>query len=195
MRQYGFRGKSIADEWHYGLLAQSAGFPGQPTAGMYISNLVGAPYAYQVVPKSVGEYTGFADKDRVKIYENDIVKVDTTGINSKVDIRIGLIKSIDGCFTVEFTNPIYDPILGCNRHRLYVKCFTVNHAIKVIGNIYDNHELPSQAEHHDIDYEDVYSDDKIKSLRKYKNGKLKIIFDTVEDMETVRRMLVGADDE
>lgn len=56
-----------------------------------------------------------------------------------------------------------------------------------------NHVLPSQAEHHDINCSDTYSDDKIKSLRKYKNGKLKIIFHTVEDMETVRKLLVGCD--
>lgn len=56
-----------------------------------------------------------------------------------------------------------------------------------------NHVLPSQVEHHDINCSDTYSDDKIKSLRMYKNGKLKIIFHTVEDMETVRKLLVGCD--
>lgn len=56
-----------------------------------------------------------------------------------------------------------------------------------------NHVLPSQAEHHDINCSDTYSDDKIKSLRKYKNGKLKIIFHTVEDMEIMRITLVGCD--
>lgn len=53
-----------------------------------------------------------------------------------------------------------------------------------------NHVLPSQAEHHNIDFGDAYSDDKIKSLRRYKNGKLKIIFHNKEDMETIRKMLV-----
>lgn len=56
-----------------------------------------------------------------------------------------------------------------------------------------NHVLPSQAEHHEINHSDKYSDDKIKSLRRYKNGKLKIIFHTVEDMEIMRRTLVGCD--
>ena len=57
-----------------------------------------------------------------------------------------------------------------------------------------NHVLPSQAEHHDINYNDTYSDDKIKSLRRYKNGKLKIIFHKEEDMETTRKLLVGCDE-
>lgn len=57
-----------------------------------------------------------------------------------------------------------------------------------------NHTLPSQAEHHKINYNDAYSDDKIKSLHKYKNGKLKIIFHKEEDMETMRELLVGCGD-
>lgn len=141
MRQIGFRGKSIAEEWHYGLLAQSAGFPGQPDEGIYISNTIGAPYAYQVVPESVGEYIGLADQDDIKIYENDIVEADSTGMNYRADIIIGIVKSIDGCFTVEFAKPVYDRVLKYNRKRLYVKCFTVNRAIKVIGNHYDDPEL------------------------------------------------------
>ena len=58
-----------------------------------------------------------------------------------------------------------------------------------------NHVIPSLAEHHDIEYGDTYSDDNIKSLRRYKNGKLKVIFHTVEDMELIRRLLVGCGDE
>lgn len=43
MRQIGFRGIDQSGKWHYGLLAQSAGFDGQPPEGVYISNTVGAP--------------------------------------------------------------------------------------------------------------------------------------------------------
>lgn len=57
-----------------------------------------------------------------------------------------------------------------------------------------NRVLPSQAEHHNINYSDTYSDDIIKSLRKYKNGKLKIIFHKQGDMEIMRRTLVGCDE-
>ena len=57
-----------------------------------------------------------------------------------------------------------------------------------------NHVLPSQAEHHNIDYGDTYSDDKIKSLHRYKNGKLKIVFNNEEDMNTMRRTLLGCDE-
>lgn len=122
-------------------MAQSAGFPGQPDEGIYISNTVGAPYAYQVVPKSVGEYTGLKVNNGDDIYENDIVEVDTTGMNYHPEKVKGVIKSIDGCFTVEFLESVYDNVLKCMRERLYVKCFTVNKAIRIIGNTYDNSEL------------------------------------------------------
>lgn len=122
-------------------MAQSAGFQGQPDEGIYISNTVGAPYAYQVVPKSVGEYTGLKVKNGDDIYEKDIVEVDTTGMNYHQEKVKGVIKSIDGCFTVEFFEPVYDNTLKCMRDRLYVKCFTVNKAIRIIGNTYDNSEL------------------------------------------------------
>lgn len=67
-------------------------------------------------------------------------------------------------------------------------------AVIKLTHIKLNHTLPSQAEHHEINYNDTYSDDKIKSLRRYKNGKLKIIFHKEEDMETIRKLLVGCDD-
>jgi len=76
MRQIGFRGKSIAEEWHYGLLAQSAGLLGQVDEGMYISNTVGAPYAYQVIPTTIGERLGRQDKNNIEIYEGDILTDD-----------------------------------------------------------------------------------------------------------------------
>lgn len=140
IRQIGFRGKSAEGEWHYGLLAQSAGISGQPDEGMYISNSIGAPYAYKIIPSSIGEFIGLSDKIKTKIYEGDRVEVDITGINYNTGKTTGVVKSIDGCFTVEFDIPTYDIVLKCKRPRLYVKCFTVNHAIKVIGNIHDNPE-------------------------------------------------------
>ena len=79
--------------------------------------------------------------DKTDIYENDIVEVDTTGMNYRPEKVKGMVKFIDGCFTVEFEKPVYDAVLKWNRERLYVKCFIVNHAIKVIGTTYVNKEL------------------------------------------------------
>lgn len=128
MRQIGFRGKSIANEWHYGLLAQSAGMLGQPDEGIYISNTVGAPYAYQVVPESIGEYIGKADKNNSKIYEGDILK-------DEYD-RIMLVEwhNFGFCFkAITETNFGW----ACN----ISQWFEGGTPPEIIGNRYDNPEL------------------------------------------------------
>ncbi|MCK5611949.1 hypothetical protein KAR91_59315 [Candidatus Pacearchaeota archaeon] len=104
-------------------------------------------YTYYPHPKYQREgwkimlFSGLKDKNDNNICESDIVEVDTTGMNYRNDKINGIVRFIDGCFTVEFLEPVYDNILKCMRERLYVKCFTVNKAIRIIGNIYDNPEL------------------------------------------------------
>ena len=133
MRQYGFRGKSSAGEWHYGLLAQSAGFPGQPIAGMYISNSVGAPYAYRVIPESVGQYIEKSDKNGNEIYEGDILK-DSDG-------RILLVEWFECRFCLKALTET-NFIRALNIMEWFESDFPYP---EIIGNCFDNPELSEES--------------------------------------------------
>ena len=73
-REIKFRGKRIDNgEWVYGFYAEI-----NTSLGVVISERNGSRHA--VDRKTVGQYTGFQDKDKFEIYDNDIVEeVNETG--------------------------------------------------------------------------------------------------------------------
>lgn len=61
-----------------------------------------------------------ADNNHKIIYENDIVSCYLKKCN-------GIVKFNDGCFDIEFEDGSRD----------YLKCYVANHAVNIIGNIFD----------------------------------------------------------
>lgn len=136
MRTYLFRGKRVENgEWIYGYFVKvPPRVETHGTAAVAIQNLR-IPYILdddgmmaEVIPESVGQWTGLEDKNCVKVFERDVV--DAEGYKP----RRMEVKFVEGGFCCDWGDanfPIdinhFYPSNGC--------CF------EVIGNITDNPEL------------------------------------------------------
>ena len=143
MREILFRGKTFRGEWITGLLAYDKSK--NPDYPWYISKNAVPPFAYNVIPETVGEYTGLLEwhrhtksweREPQKVFEGDIVKVDLDwppGGEGCRDGIIGVVVFVDGmfCFT---SKPKSEDRM--DRRELY-DCYN----IEVIGNITDTPEL------------------------------------------------------
>ena len=131
MREILFRGKRIDnDEWICGWYAPLV--CNDKTVIPYIRNENGTDK--EVIPKTVGQYTGLTDKNGKKIFEGDIVKVKITQNEDRqtyenCKIKIGVIV-YNGDFAL-FT---------CKNNFMNFINWAFND-YEVIGNIFDNPEL------------------------------------------------------
>jgi uncharacterized phage protein (TIGR01671 family) len=122
MREILFRGKGFNGEWEYGVPV----FSGLNNELAFMKQM--HTYDHQVIPKTVGQYTGLTDKNGTKIFEGDIVLF-PWGEKREV-------------FSVEFVEGEFEAIpkrkstdIWCIRIGSYAPEF------EVIGNIHDNPEL------------------------------------------------------
>jgi len=152
MNEILFRGKRVDNgEWVEGNLlkiehANNSAFyiipfitNGRITQDKLMLNFISP--CYEIIPETVGQYTGMSDKNKARIFKGDILKViEVTG--DKLEEYVTDV-TWDACaFMVKSNVDYYDTFLGAweawsdtslNMYPLI--------ELEVIGNIYDNPEL------------------------------------------------------
>ena len=131
MRKILFRGKrKDTKKWISGHLMQGADitliFPrGEDFFYDACEQRASDMIAYEVIPETVGQYTGLTDKNGTEIYERDIVK-------GKDNAE----KSIEIFGYVDFTNGSFVVVGDLITHYRWI-----DYEVVVIGNIHDTPEL------------------------------------------------------
>lgn len=132
MREIVFRGKKKGDgKWIQGLLF--ANIFKNPVIRYFkefpFQNCLPLQKDYEVLPETVGQYTGLTDKNGRKIFENDIVIVTTINIDEEDGYGIIVWDEDAARYIIELLSIVidFDNVYG--------------HEVEVIGNIHDNPEL------------------------------------------------------
>ena len=122
MREILFKAKTINGNWVNGLLANK-------NDKWYISNKAGIPFAYDVRPETICQFTGLYDKNWNRIWENDILMAHLDEYYPE-DVTYETVEwGVAGWVTHE---------AGTDRECLDE--FDTEH-FEVVGNVFDNPEL------------------------------------------------------
>ncbi len=144
MRQITFRGKRIDNgKWVYGNLIQ--------IRGRYHINAVNRNG--QVVPDTIGQFTGLTDKEAHPIYEGDILEfndcVDCSGYeyaDAFDTVNRAVVGFADGAFTLtKYRTGNADTEMrewAYKQHDDFV--YAIEHDAVIVGNIHDNPEIMNE---------------------------------------------------
>lgn len=146
MREILFRGKRIDDgEWVVGLFIKDFEIYGHKDEHSYIvthkhpSGCFGNDIYFEVIPETVGQYTGLTDKNGTKIFEGDICRFREW---SKGDMCwVGKVHYEHQQFVISG-----NPNKECESEFLLVMSRFIPENIEIIGNIHDNPELMKGGE-------------------------------------------------
>ena len=139
MREILFRGKRTDNgEWFYGYYTNARYYLDKKEMHIIFEQDVEVyPHSEfaggeEVIPETVGQYTGLTDKNGRKIFEGDVIEF-ADFFDS--EIHRGVAYWCDFAFWLDCTETEGDD------EGIYSLAYISSNALEVIGNIYDNPEL------------------------------------------------------
>lgn len=148
MREIKFRGLNVlGTEWHYGLVAtpKSGDIDGAKFLHVYISNDYGIPFAYEVRPETVTQYTGLKDKNGKEIYEGDLFR----GLGSLYDDVFHVRQCLPLCRNAWsylervgfFNGKKYTALVNSQTDISYDEILSFSEETEVIGSVFLNPDM------------------------------------------------------
>lgn len=141
MREILFRGKRTDNgEWVYGGILQTDNWSEISVVADYYGSMYEPPScevdSYEVIPETVGQYTGLTDKNGVRIFEKDVISIPYKDMSGFTEYQKALVfwDSERLAWCVKFMD----------NEVLYLNDVVDLHSsidIEIVDNIIDNEEL------------------------------------------------------